>query len=505
MQMSRELSVLVLLTHTDSKSIQSKGLLKLKNGDHADIVPVPNVVAINEKIRVIKSEWTLLVSEFETVTEDVLLQVHLAASQSPATQVFFLQDAPIEIGYRKALSPFMAQLSRVSPFGILFRTSYLRELGGLSEKDSHAFDLALFLRLVKGGNPPIAGIPKETFTSILNQQPASLMGPARVRQATDLTEPLAGKTSSVWFSAYARQVEQKLLSLKENDENKLKLTIRLSALASQISHQIFQADQIHLSAYLNRSVYDTASYREQAKEVDDAVVRQFGKEPQLLTLDESLHCFALGQDKLCAQTLRHLGLKRVTGPLDWNHLSLECVAEILQDRFERFLDQGQYFTLTNGGNLARAVEHRYYLDRFNLRAFFPHSDPRHEGYYAQMQHSVKVFTEALSWDIPAVLVYLSFSPVDLKALSRAANAVRSIGPKNSIICIELVSPSDLGKLSAGKCVEFVDTGIESVTMARLQLKHAQSAQDFDSPTDHLNLARLIHGSVMGLHGNSWIQ
>lgn len=503
---SKELAVLVYLSHTDDQSVRAQGAIAVDSKFAVGVYPVSSPAQINTTLQQVSAQWFLLVSEHENVNAEVLVQFRDVLAQSPDTRLFVLQDEVDASLVNKPLSPFVEQLCGLSPVGLLFDKSFVLGLGGFNEKLTHAFDIDLFLRCTKLPAPPLAGIPKQSFGAIHRQVTASVFGAERVLQATELAAGLQGKASAYWFAAFAKRIESQMAQMEENNIERVKLQVHLAGLAYRIAHQVLQGDQAVLAPYLRRSVYDgNTGKRDLAVAVDECVQTYFDKPAQALVLPEALHCFALGQTPQCAQLLKQLGLKRVTGPLDWVNLNPSALLHILQNRFEEFLKPEYCQSSASGGAgaLLRSVEHAYYRQHHGVNQMFSFHNLARQADLAQHRQAVEVMLNALKWNAPTLSVYLTTNNEPPSTFEPVLQALQDHGPHNGLLVVNIVHESDAANKDSGQGVQLEPMGQQANGVwATLPVFSQHDGTVFADAVDNVRLARLVHGVALGWFGQA---
>lgn len=502
MMLSKELAVLVHFNQAAEQPLRTQGVIKLNSKLAVGVYPVSGPKQINETVENIDAQWFLLVSEHEDVASDVLEQVQAVRDQSAETRLFFLQDEVNAALVHKPLTPFAEQLCSLSPLGLLFEKRFVQGLGGFTEKYTHAFDMDLFLRSIKLPSPPLAAIPKNSFAAIHRQVPACVLGADRAMQATDLAAGVSGKASGYWFASLAQRVEKQMAQLPENDIERVKLQVYLAGVACRVAHQVVQGDQSVFAPYIKRSVYDgSTGPRDMSVAVDEAVQAFFDKPAQALVLPEALHCYALGQTPQCAQLLKQLGLKRVTGPFDWISVNPAALLHMLQDNFNEFLNPMHCKPQTSGsGALLRAVEHGFYQEHYGVAQMFSFHNLNRATDLEQYKQAVEVMRNALNWDAPTLSVYITSDPMPVDTFNQLLEQLQSCGPQNRLLLVRVQHQADRDQQESGEGVGIEPMAHPNGLLATLPVFSQSDGTVFADAIDNVRLARLLHGIVLGWFG-----
>lgn len=504
MKKTTDLAVFVYLGHTKISDIRAKASLQVGESLEVPIHTVDSPLEIERQLLGCQSEWILLISEMERVNSSVLGQVKLVREQSPETRLFFLQEDWDKELHDGQPSEFVEQLFGLTPFGILFNADYVKNLGGFSKTHTHSFDVELFLRCAKSDKPLLAGISKPAFSSIERQVRAFTIGAERVSQVTDLVAKEINVSPAYWFRAYASMARH-LKVTSEKVELALKMhQISVVAQGYTIAHQIRQADQPHLGVFLRRSVFDDGAVREEATDVDHALMEFFSRPAEPLVLHDSFRCFALGNSHECSQMLRQIGLKRVTGPFDWLAVNESAVEHMIQDQFKTFLDSKYHKPMSSQGmgEILKARDHTFYHQNFDVKGMFRFHDLRNESDRQLYMRAIAAFQNGLIHKRGSYFVYVTSDEVGLEVWDRIALALKQLSVRHRILVVRLCK-NRIGPVRSEVPAQTVRIRRrKNLVFAELLVSGASEGLVFENTSDNIRLMRLIHGVALGLFGKN---
>jgi hypothetical protein len=195
-----------------------------------------------------------------------------------------------------------------------------------------------------------------------------------------------------------------------------------------------------------------------------------------------VHAVSLGTNCYGAWLLQGLGLRRGSHPFDWIFSTPEMVLDMLGDGFAGFLDPAEHET--DGPGRCR---HLAYRRRFGIDRVFNHHDPTRPEDAAYLRRCVRRFREVTGGADKTLLLMINIeAPVTPALFARLCEAVEALGPRNTLLCINVGCARDV--LAMGMAEPF------QIGRHRLRTYRSTSEIDgvrFTNPLDDLVLRAAI--------------
>jgi hypothetical protein len=197
-----------------------------------------------------------------------------------------------------------------------------------------------------------------------------------------------------------------------------------------------------------------------------------------------VHAVSLGTNCYAAWLLQELGLRRGSNPFDWIFSTPAMVLDMLEDDFARFLDPGEH----ERGDAHGRCRHRFYRERFGVDWVFNHHDPTQPQDAAYLLRCVDRFRAATGGMDKTLLLMVNIeAPVRQDQFGRLCEAVERLGPRNTLLCINVGCARDV--LGMGMAEPF------QIGRHRLRTYRSTSEIDgvrFGNPLDDL----VLRGAIM---------
>lgn len=162
------------------------------------------------------------------------------------------------------------------------------------------------------------------------------------------------------------------------------------------------------------------------------------------------HALSIGTSCYPAWLLKELGLRRASYPFDWIFSHPAMVADMLEDRFARFLDPAEHALAEADPAHPPRCDHLGYRAQYGVDHVFNHHDVTAAAGLDHFRRAGDRFLAVTaSSDKVLLLMVNTVVPVVTDSFARLAAAVDALGPRNTLLCLNVGCTGDTLDMGMG--------------------------------------------------------